>query len=345
MALPDIAGDWWERNAPPPSTLADMTSPLTRDPQDFPQVIAPPEATLPSYQALFQQLTSGVPPTPQQLEALAPQLRQHGIEVLRNAAGVAGKIRLPTGQVVDVIAGAMQGGSGWQWLTDTMPAGGPSATLAGLQSPYAGVFTGDGAYPLASVMGQGFLRPWTTPFQAPTDVTQQTDPGWQFRMREGLKALERSAAAKGSLLTGGTLKALNAWAQDYASNEYDKVYNRALQQYQQAYDIYGNNANTQWSRLGTLAAPGLSAAGSLANLASGYAQTLANLYGQQGNARAMGQATSGDIWGGLWPQLGQIAARTVPAWWPQGTLPITRDFSTLALPSPTVTPYDPWGGT
>ena len=33
------------------------------------------------------------------------------------------------------------------------------------------------------------------------------DPGYQFRLSEGQKALERSAAAGGSLGSGGTLKA------------------------------------------------------------------------------------------------------------------------------------------
>jgi hypothetical protein len=68
-------------------------------------------------------------------------------------------------------------------------------------------------------------------FQAPTSVTEQNDPGFQFRLQEGQKALERSAAAKGGLLTGGTAQDLNKFSQDYASNEYGNVYNRAYGQY------------------------------------------------------------------------------------------------------------------
>lgn len=74
-------------------------------------------------QQQFQQ-QFGSPTNPQELIALEPQLNQAGIKVLRNAAGVAGKIQLPDGQVVDVIRAAGAGGRGFQWLTG--PSGGAS---------------------------------------------------------------------------------------------------------------------------------------------------------------------------------------------------------------------------
>src|SRR6185436_2828237 len=61
-------------------------------------------------------LTNGKAPTPQELTALAPLLQQHGVSLAPNAAGVNGKIRLPSGEVIDVIKGADQGGKAWQWL-------------------------------------------------------------------------------------------------------------------------------------------------------------------------------------------------------------------------------------
>ncbi len=53
-----------------------------------------------------------------------------------------------------------------------------------------------------------------------------TDPGYNFRIGEGERALERSAAARGGLLSGGYGRRLTRYAQDYASNEYTNVYNR-----------------------------------------------------------------------------------------------------------------------
>lgn len=52
------------------------------------------------------------------------------------------------------------------------------------------------------------------------------DPGYQFRLGEGQKALERSAAARGGLLSGRTGKDLLRYGQDYASNEFGNLFNR-----------------------------------------------------------------------------------------------------------------------
>lgn len=54
----------------------------------------------------------------------------------------------------------------------------------------------------------------------------QADPGFQFRLDEGQKALERSASAKGGVFSGAAGKALTRFGQNFASEEYDKAYNR-----------------------------------------------------------------------------------------------------------------------
>jgi uncharacterized membrane protein YqiK len=54
----------------------------------------------------------------------------------------------------------------------------------------------------------------------------KADPGYAFRLSEGQKALERSAAARGGLLSGGTGKALERFGQDYGSQEYTNAFNR-----------------------------------------------------------------------------------------------------------------------
>jgi hypothetical protein len=54
----------------------------------------------------------------------------------------------------------------------------------------------------------------------------QADPGYGFRLSEGLKALERSAAARGGLMSGGTGKALQRYGQDLASQEYSNAFQR-----------------------------------------------------------------------------------------------------------------------
>lgn len=71
----------------------------------------------PETESYFTSLTAGKAPTPDSLIGLEGELGKRGIKVLRNAAGVAGKIQLPTGQIVDVIEAAGAGGKNWQWLT------------------------------------------------------------------------------------------------------------------------------------------------------------------------------------------------------------------------------------
>ena len=152
------------------------------------------------------------------------------------------------------------------------------------------------------------MAPWTEKFTAPTNVTEQNDPGYQFRLQQGLKALQNSAAASGTLLSGGTGKALQRYGQDYASNEYGNVYNRALGQYQQNYNIFKQNQADQFNRLAAMSGVGQTAANTLGNLGQSSAANISNILmtsgaqqAQQANnaaaARASGYAAGGNIWG------------------------------------------------
>lgn len=70
------------------------------------------------------------------------------------------------------------------------------------------------------------LVPLATEY-TPFGMTQfQADPGYGFRMSEGMKALERSAAARGGLLSGATLKGIQRFGQDLGSQEYMNAFNR-----------------------------------------------------------------------------------------------------------------------
>lgn len=54
----------------------------------------------------------------------------------------------------------------------------------------------------------------------------QADPGYAFRQSEGMKGVENSAAARGGLLSGAALKAIQKYGQDLASQEYGNAYQR-----------------------------------------------------------------------------------------------------------------------
>jgi hypothetical protein len=70
------------------------------------------------------------------------------------------------------------------------------------------------------------LEPLATEY-TPFGMQQfQADPGYAFRMSEGMKGLERSAAARGGLLSGATLKGIQRFGQDLGSQEYMNAFNR-----------------------------------------------------------------------------------------------------------------------
>lgn len=125
-----------------------------------------------------------------------------------------------------------------------------------------------------------------------TNVDPQSmanDPGYQFRMQQGQQALQRSAAAKGNLMSGGFMKGLDAYSQGLASQEYGNAWNRNFQQNQAN---YGNLYNL--SRMGQDAAAGLGTQG------QGYANSMSSLYGALGNAQGAGdQAWGNAISGGI----------------------------------------------
>ena len=56
----------------------------------------------------------------------------------------------------------------------------------------------------------------------------QADPGYAFRLEEGRKVLERSAAGRGALGSGSTLKALTKYSQGMASQEYQNAFERFM---------------------------------------------------------------------------------------------------------------------
>lgn len=135
---------------------------------------------------------------------------------------------------------------------------------------------------LSDLVSGGGFPDWNEQFKAPTDVTEQNDPGYQFRLKEGMKALENSASARGDLLSGGTAKAITQYGQDYASNEYSNVYGRAFNEYATRYNQFETNQANKFNRLSSLAGGGQVAAGNLnANLGE-TARNVSDIYGREG---------------------------------------------------------------
>ena len=116
----------------------------------------------------------------------------------------------------------------------------------------------------------------------------QADPGYGFRLSEGQKALERSAAARGGLISGGAMKAATRFGQEMGSQEYTNAFNR----YQQERAARLNPLQSL-TGMGQTTAAGLGAAGqNMASNVGNYGMAGANAtaegYLGAANARASG---------------------------------------------------------
>ena len=126
------------------------------------------------------------------------------------------------------------------------------------------------------------------------------NPAYQFQLKQGQQALDRSSAARGMGYSGAQMKSSQQYGQGLASQQYDKEYNRATSEFGDYYN-----------RLAGLAQGGQQAAGSMSQAGGQYAQNAGNTFanlsnaqtsilGQQANARASGYAAKANaVTGGL----------------------------------------------
>jgi hypothetical protein len=130
----------------------------------------------------------------------------------------------------------------------------------------------------------------------------KADPSYAFRMSEGMKALERSAAARGGLMSGATLKGIQRYGQDLASTEFTNAFNRyqaertgTLNPYQALAGTAQSGANTlgqQAGQMGSNISNALGAYGSAAQsniIGSGNAQASGYMGGANAIAGGVGQ--------------------------------------------------------
>jgi hypothetical protein len=75
-----------------------------------------------------------------------------------------------------------------------------------------------------------------------TEQDFRADPGYEFRLQEGQRALERSQAARGGLFSGQAMREAQEVGQGLANQTYQDAYNRWLQEQQQGVGVAGNMA-------------------------------------------------------------------------------------------------------
>ena len=117
----------------------------------------------------------------------------------------------------------------------------------------------------------------------------QADPGYAFRLAEGQKALDRQAAARGGLISGGALKAAQRYGQEMGSQEYTNAFNR-----------YQTERNARLNPLQSLAGMAQTSTNQLGAAGQNYANAAGEAIGAGAQARASGyMGTANAIAGGI----------------------------------------------
>jgi len=140
----------------------------------------------------------------------------------------------------------------------------------------------------------------------PFDFQYSEDPGAGFRLAEGVKAIDRSAAARGGLLSGATLKGVQRYGQDLGSQEYGNAFNR----YVTRFNAQTGERNQLYNRLAGVAGTGQTATNQIGAQGANMAGNIGNAYmtnaANQGNAAMAAAGQRQSAFGGTANMLGRI---------------------------------------
>ena len=121
----------------------------------------------------------------------------------------------------------------------------------------------------------------------------QADPGYAFRLSEGLKGMNATAAARGGLMSGNALRAGQEYGQQLGSQEYQNAFNRyqanraaQAQEYGNAFNRFQTERTNTLAPLQSLAGVGQSATQQAQQAAQNYATGASGALGNYGNAAA-----------------------------------------------------------
>lgn len=224
------AGDWWSQNQPPATTAA------------TPEQVS----------GLFQEVLGRAPNDPNEVFNWVNGIGAQGIDAVRSALTATtegqnykNRAPAPVTQTPNPVTppptnNPITGNTG------AVPQGVPSSGFGSAPTPYASNPNAPTYEPMPT-----YVAPtWTGgDYQNPTEADLLASPGYGARLAAGQQARERSAAAQGTVLNGGTVKALDRSAQDYATNEYqtlrNNTYDAYVQKYKQFTDAAGMDLNAR----------------------------------------------------------------------------------------------------
>lgn len=146
--------------------------------------------------------------------------------------------------------------------------------------------------------------PWRTAGEKALQVIQDTpdfeftaenfeqfkDPSYDFRIQEGVNALDRSAASRGRVLSGAQDRAVTRYGSNLASQEYGNAFNRSLGEYQQNLGKEQSLAGIGQTATNLTAQAGMASTGAIAQntMSSAAAQNALSAQTAQSNAAMYG---------------------------------------------------------
>lgn len=137
---------------------------------------------------------------------------------------------------------------------------------------------------------------YATPF---SQTNWQQDPGYQFRLSEGLKAIDQQAAARGGLISGAALKAAQRYGQDMASQEYQNAFNR-----------YYTERTNMLNPLQSLAGLGQTSANQVGAMGSQYGANVGNLTMTNAANQANAGLAASNVRASQYGQIGKALGNT-----------------------------------
>lgn len=232
-------------------------------------------------------------------QAGVEQAQQYSEEAAREASGMLNPQAQLYAQNLPALQQAINRGqtAGTQYdQTIQQRLGQGTAATQGINQMASQLGTGTGA--LAAQQGN-------------LNVNQFLDPSMQFQLQQGREAIESSAAARGGLLSGATLKELTKFGTGLASTNYNNAVQQALANRAQQIGIGQTQAgigqagvgqqlgqyNAAVGDLGQQAGTGLNVSNQLFNLGANTVGRQADIVAMQGATNSNLAMTSGNIEG------------------------------------------------
>ena len=182
-----------------------------------------------------------------------------------------------------------------------VPASGGVAPSGGGVAPTGNVTWGNGNTGIVPPVAGGNVDPGSDAGGVGYgfNVNDYLDPSMAFQMSQGLNALQNSAAARGNLNSGQTLKDILAYSQGLAGQDFNNAFNRAANvrdftygvdtgDRAFAYNAMNNDRNFNYNTLRDLAGMGLSGAGQASNADTSLSGLIAALISNQGQIQGTG---------------------------------------------------------